>query len=248
MGRQVSNTNELRRKKNFYLILVWASLAIVVTAIILLYQFNASELIITIVEFLSVVYMVIVVFLSRSRVAYYDMNYRYAKLLENKAGVMLTSCEFDQSWLNKLNHEGFIKYLDDDRLSIYYRIRSSLTKRIIGKSNLLEMVTIVKNNDIDFYADLINDEYKKIWEYNQKQHRLNKQVIIQFKKYKSFNETIEQDLEKIICYKEGDNYLININCGYFSDKHQLYYLHADNYAPNLYYHHGAELIKSLTKK
>ena len=110
---------------------------------------------------------------------------------------------------------------------------------------MLELITIIHSDKIDFYADVIEQEYKKIWFNFEKEKKLNKQISIQIKKFENIDDELKNELNRIIAYKEGDNYLININCGFISSINHFYFLHSDSYSPNVYYKYAVESIKDL---
>lgn len=235
------------KKKLFYLLLVWFTLITNVGIIVILYVLSASELVLSIIGFLLLLILFFVIIYSKSKISYFDMQHRYFLLLESSKGLEKTNCKFDKQWVVDLQKNNFSMYLDKPSFTIFYKIDKSISKKTFFKTHVLEIVTIVKNKMLDLYADEIESEYKKLWLQHEKEYKLNKQVIIQFAMYKSFSESTKTNLDRIISYKEGDNYLVHINCGYFSDSQSIYYLHSDIYFPNVYYKYAVDSIKSITK-
>lgn len=175
------------------------------------------------------------------------MQYRYHTLLANSIEPYQIKGNFDLAWIEKILRQNFQYGAKHDHFDVLYRISMPVERSVFQSNRILEIITIIKENELDFYSDALNDEYKRIWTECQAKHRISKQVIIQFKKYDEFCESIKDDLDRIIAFKEGSNYLISINCGYFAKENQIYFLHSDQYYPNLYYKYTVDLIKSLTE-
>ncbi len=243
---KINNQTLYSRKKLIHLGILWATLIGVVALNMLLYLFDITAWLRYTVMFISLIGMVIVLIVEKTRIAYFDMEHRYHLLLSKQVGVTKTNCQFDSNWLRKLTELGFTLASSNPQFSVYYRLTKRLSKRTLMKSGLLEFVTIIHQNEFDFYHEKLDKVYQKVWEQNQKTSKLNKQISIQFKKYDQLSTEVIKDLTKIIAYKEGDNYLININCGFEPNGRKLYYLHAEHYAPNQYYQYTVDLIQQIT--
>ncbi|MDD3123444.1 MAG: hypothetical protein PHC62_08045 [Candidatus Izemoplasmatales bacterium] len=237
--------NSYSKKLLLYLSLVWGSLIVSAAIVATLYFTNVSELIISIVIFVLFIYLFFVLLISKAKISFYDLQHRYRLLLDHSIGLENTACNFDNTWIESLLKHGYTNYLNKSDFAIYYKITKSLSKRTFIKTNVIEIICIVRNNKLDFYANEIEKEFKNLWMKFEKDNRLNKQVIIQFKKYDSYTEVIKADLDRIISYKEGDNYLVNINCGYFTENKSIYYLHSDRYYPSVYYKKAVDTIKEI---
>ena len=243
---KINNLKNSYSKKLFlYILLVWGSLILSAGIVATLYLTHVNELIISIVIFVLFIFLFFILLISKAKISFYDLQQRYQMLLNHSIGVEKTSCKFDNTWIESLQKNGYASYLNETDFAIYYKITKSLSKRTFIKTNVLEIICIVRNNKLDFYANEIEKEFKGLWLKLEKANRLNKQIIIQFKKYDSYTEAIKTDLDRIISYKEGDNYLVNINCGYFTENKNIYYLHSDKYSPNIYYKKAVDTIKEI---
>ncbi len=238
---------EYAKKKLFYLFFVWVTFLLSVGIALFLYVIQIDGLVFSIIVFLLILIMFFMIFYCKSKISYYDMQQRYQLLLKSSKGLEKTDCKFDNDWVMELQRNRFTQYLDKSDYTIYYNIAKSISKKTFIKTHVIEIITIVKNNNLDLFSNDIEKEYKKLWGQFEKKYHLNKQVIIQFIKYKSFNDSVKNNLDRVISYKEGDNYLIHINCGYFTDLKSIYYLHSDTYFPNAYYKYAIEVIKEILK-
>lgn len=178
---------------------------------------------------------------------YYSMHYRYHRLYEDASLPYKIEEKFNSKWLLSFKQKGYFHYFEDNSLLIYYKITKSKRKNIFFEEGILEIFTILKDNQQDFYSDILDDKYREIWIQHHKKNKISKQVIIQIKKYDSFNETLKNDLDRIIIFHEGKNYLITVNGGYFEKESIFYYLHSKKYYPNRYYKYACDLIDEFIK-
>ena len=223
------------KRKIFHLIFIWFSLLIMIFINIMLYVWSENGLINNLVMFISLIMMFVIIFVEKPIISDLDMKHRYHKLLESRNDSISTNCLFDLRFLDSICYKGYTLHISNEFYTIYYRIKDSLSKKSFIKTGMLELITIIHSDKIDFYADVIEQEYKKIWFNFEKEKKLNKQISIQIKKFENIDDELKNELNRIIAYKEGDNYLININCGFISSINHFYFLHSDSYSPNVYY-------------
>ncbi len=235
------------KKKLRYLFLSWGSLLGSGAIVGAMYLLGVKESITYAVIFTLLITEMLLLLNFKSKISFFDLRHRYSLLLNSRVGLEQTSCQFDNKWMDSLKSDGFSNYVNNADFAIYYRIGKSLTSRYFVKRGLLEIITVFRNPELDFYGETIEKEYKNLWMKYEKEHKINKQVIIQFKKYESFNENIKEELNKIICYRLGDNHLVHINCGFIPNSKSIYYLHSDKYYPSAYYKKAVETIKSIVK-
>lgn len=224
---------------------LWAVFLANVGIIAVLFLVNISSSIKWLGTLIALIVSLMMVFLSKPRINYYDMRHRYELLLATNIGIEETDCQFDQSWVNHFSTKGYMMYLDNDVMQIWYRFGKSLARKTFVKTKMLEIVTIIKHKSIDLYDSRLEKKYKKLWQLHEREQRLNKQIIIQFKQVDQLDKKTKDDFNRIISYREADNYLVTVNCGYLSKTNQVYYLHAEKYAPNAYYKYAIEQIKEI---
>ena len=244
-GKKNSLLKQYSNKKILYLGIAWGAVLITVLVIGILMIAQVDQYLISAIALILLLVLVFVIIHCKVRISFYDMHYRYHKLLALSNKADKTTCRFNNDWLDSLRKLGYTIASDQEKFVVYYRFADSISRRSITKTKILEIVTIIRDNVIDSYDDRIDAVYKKLWLTNYKTNKLSSQVILQFRKYKSFNEDIKNDLDKIIAYKERSNYLVSINCGYFEDNQLFYYLHSDQYSPNLYYQYANDRIKTI---
>lgn len=245
MISDLPNYYEARRKKIKYLICVSISL-IIGAGIIVISIFTPMRNHITLIAIIVLTTMLIIVLLLKPKITYYSMMEMYFRLLDQSIDKYRVKETFSLEWLRKLNNMGFNYSYKGDDFEILYRITKPLEKKMNNTNQVLEIVTVIKDEGYPFYSDSLDKEYKKIWIENQGRKQLSKQVILQFKKYGEYNQKKIDELDQIIAYKERKNYLITINCGYFpNEKNNFYFLHSNIFFPNRYYKHGCELVKEI---
>lgn len=221
-------------------LVVAASITLLVTAI----PIEISSLIVI----LLLVGLLIVIFSLRGRILYNAMLYKYHLLLANSQPPYKVKENFDNKWVDKLITMGFQYGEKHDYVDVLYRISKPIDGRKWRVYHVLDIVAIIKDNEIGFYSDILNDFYKKIWMEHEAKYHISKQVILQFKMYDEFSEEHKVKLDEIIAFREGINYLITINAGYFMKKNTFYFLHSKDYYPNIYYKYAVDLIESIVKK
>lgn len=241
-----NRTKDANKKRKFWLYLAVSSVFIVTALCVGVGFMGLDSSITTLIILLLLVALLVLVLWIKPRAMYHGMQYRYFTLLDKSVGLISVKETFDASWLNRLVNLKFQFTHKSDQFDVLYRISDSVEKRLLSKSRILEIITIVKDNEIDFYSDLIEAEYKKLWVEHEAKQKISKQVILQFKKYEKFTEEAKEELDQIIAFREGKNFLVTINCGYVANEQKLYFLHALNYYPNLYYKYGCELIFAIT--
>jgi len=251
MAKQIIQTNKeadsFNRKRVGALIVVLASISVVAIISLILVLLKVETVYTTLITFFLLIGLLFIVFSFKPKVMYYAMQYRYHLLLANSIMPYIVNEKFNKKWIDSLIADHFVYGYKHDVVDILFKVSKPVERSAFHNNHVLEIITVIKDNSIDFYSDLLNDQYKKIWNEYQAKYRISKQVILQFKKYNSFNEEIKTDLDRVIAFREGTNYLITINCGYFEKEQTVYYLHSDTYYPNLYYKYAVENIKAIVK-
>ena len=184
---QISNTaKEYSKKKILYLLLIWGTLLISGGIILTLTLLDVYGLYVSIVIFFLVIVIFIMLFYTKSRISYYDLQQRYQLLLDNSVWKEKTKCLFDNDWYKRILASGYKIFVDNNDFAILYMIRKSLAKKTFIRTNYIEIISIIRNNHLDFYSDVIENKFKELWMTTEKENHLNKQVIIHFKKYNFF--------------------------------------------------------------
>ena len=174
------------------------------------------------------------------------MYHRYYLLLDSANPPQKSSQTYDISWLKRISKDEFKLSSSSDLFDVYYKISPNINKRNY-RHNILECLTIIKNEKIDLHHNLIDEEYNKILRQNFKKNKINQQIIYQFKTYPTYNNNIKNELDQVIIFKQKKQCLIKINCGIFLKDKLVYYLHSNSYFPNSYYKYAIDELKALTK-
>lgn len=233
------------RKKAYWLLLLWAVFLASIGTIAVLFIVNIPESVRWLGTLIALIISLIMVFVCKPYINYYDMKHRYELLLSTNIGAVETTCRFNQDWLNKFSANGYRLHVDYELFQIWYRFNKSIARKTFVKMQLIEIVTVIKNKSIDLYDSRIEKEYKKLWQRFEKEQHLNKQIILQFRQVDDLDDKTKDDLNRIISYREGDNYLITVNCGYYPKTNQVYYLHSNKFSPNAYYRYAVSQIEEI---
>lgn len=248
MGRKIVIQNEIDRvkKKKLFLIMAFTlSMLLSIALVVTLYLIGVKEPNLSLISLVLLMGLIVFLLYIKPKMMGHNLYHKYLILLKKSNPPQKIKQKFDFKWIESIKKDGYSLFYQSDKYDIYIKISKILEQKIFTNNSMLEIINIIKVNEIDFYADEIHEQYKKIWIEHQAKHKINKQVILQLKKYTEYNEEVKTELDQVIVFSEKKNYLITINLGYFTNDSTLYYLHSDTYYPNLYYEHGCKVIKKL---
>lgn len=244
MTEQQLKKIKAEKLKWLYRLLGSTVIAILTVVIVFLTTPVATSTLVSILVFMVLLGLI---FYIKPRLMYASFKHKYVLLLYLSSKPYKVSETFDSRWINRILESGFKYFHQSDDFDVMFRISKGVEKNIFNVNNMLEIITIFKNNDIDFYSDDLHHVYKNLWiDHNQK-GQINKQVILQIKKYDGISGDIVEKLNEVTLFNESKNYLITVNIGYFANNKTIYYLHSEKYNPNVYYKYACESIRSIIK-
>lgn len=234
--------NYFKKKKNITLFVLSFSFSLLLTAIILILALDQlnNELVVTIYFVGLILYIFLFIYL-RSKLILYTMNYFYQLMISENLGLISVERRlYTESWLNTFINDGYKKYYENNDYIIYYQFHKKLSN--LGKTGyVLVMFIVAKNEDFDFYENNVNIQVERLYDGYEYEHRVKKQIIIQFKKYDNFDLEHKNKLQEIINYKTGEQVLINLPVGYFVRENQVYYLRPSKRYFNKYHFYATGL-------
>ena len=239
-----TNLKTFKRKRDMSLFFASAPLLILGGIFVLLvYVFNVSlDLLLGIYTPLALVYIGFV-FYIRLKINFYSMNYRYYHMIVNGSErIGISGRLLSPSWLSFLIQKGYAIRYNDDKHSLYYKIVKKVHNKSTGMTILV--VNIAKTKEYDFYNPDVDREVESILATHPDNKHIRKVITLQFKAYESFEES-KDEIDKIICFKMHDNYIINITVGYFESTSEIYFLHPKKVYPNAFYYIACQEIKDL---
>jgi cell division protein FtsL len=246
MIRSSEQADQYNKKRKHIRLLALLSVGFVAIIAIVMTILKVETTYFTLISFFLLIGLLVVIFILKPKLMFYAMHYRYHMLLANSNQPQKVKTKFDSEWIDNLLKLKFQYGAKHDYFDVFYRITKPIERSAFHANHILEIITVIKDNNMDFYSDQLNDEYKRLWVEHQAKYRISKQVIMQFKKYDDYHDSIKDDFDRVIAFNEGSNYFISINCGYFQNQRTLYYLHSDLFYPNLYYKYAVDLIKQIT--
>ncbi|NLD26469.1 MAG: hypothetical protein GX661_03825 [Acholeplasmataceae bacterium] len=149
---------------------------------------------------------------------------------------------FTPSWLNNIISEELVHKKDLHDFLCYYQVIPKVKKYIYTKSLVLVCI-VAKSENFDFYSDEVDKEIQKIYETDNDAKRSRKHIVLQFKKYQTYTEAAKEEIDKIINFKVGRDYLVHITVGYFVDQNTIYFLRPKKKYPNKYYYYASKKIQ-----
>lgn len=236
----------IKKEKTKLLVILFSAVLISIVISVFSYLKTSVETY-TLVIMLVLVGLLVVIFLIKPKLMFVSLRHKYMLLLSFAEKPYKINETFNTKWIENVLKMGFQYSTRTEDFDVLFRISKPVEKKIFDFSNMLEIITIFKNNNHDFYSDNLHNAYKTLWvNHNNKKH-INKQVIIQIKNYDKISSEIIEKLNEVTLFSEGKNHLITINIGYFRSSQTVYYLHSDKYYPNVYYKYGINQIKDLIK-
>lgn len=250
MATQVVNTQkkwyETIKKRNFLLFFVLLPAVTLILGFILMnYVFKLDfNLIVTIMLPLALVDLVFTLAM-KNKISYYHMNAQYlAMLIEEEGPIKLRGRIFTASWINGLKDEGFQLANDEKDHMLYYQFAKKL-KFIPNSGDTLLAIVLAKDPQFQFYQDALDEEMKRVYEFEPKHFKAKKQIVLQFKRYETFDESTKEEISHIINFKNSQQYLIHITVGYFFEQNMIYFICPKHRFPNKFYYCACRYIKQL---
>lgn len=250
MGKNLKNNEKLRmyrRKRNLFLFFLILPLVILIPLFfILMYAVKVNfDLLITIYFVLAIIYFVLIIFL-RGKVQLYAMNYSYLLMIETKKQPQSIDRKiFTRNWLYDLSDMGYILAKNTAKFQIYYQYFKKDSKLDIKQT--LIIIILAKRPDLDFYDTEVDLEIAEIHR-SLRKSKVRRQITLQFKRYDSLNKKVQNEIDQIINYRQGPNYMINITVGYDSESDLIYFLEPKKKYPNKYYYFACNYIREITKE
>lgn len=242
--------NYFKKKKNVLIVILSFSFLVLLTAIIVILGMDLvnNELVMTLYFLGIIAYLVLIVYL-RTKIIIYIMNYRYYQMIVDDLGnIELTKRMYTPSWVNTFYNDGFKKGFENNDMLLLYQFYKKLPN--LGKTGYALVVFVIsKNENYNFYNDELSKQIEYLYRNYEYERRVKKQIIVQFKKYETFDQTHKDELQEIMNYRNGDQVLINIPVGYFVESNQAYYLRPNGkYNNKFHYYTSMEIEKYMHKK
>lgn len=248
MGKNIEiqkQFNEYKKKRTLYLFFLFGIVLIPLLAwlIITILSIEIENM------YFYVMIIVLAVFITYitnvTKLMYIIMQYEYFRMLHE--AVPPTKIEhkiFTQSWLNHIANQTYDKVFEDEDILAYARLIKR-NKLMPSPQPVLSIILIAKVENYDFYsaqADLIiNNQLTKY----QEREKINKLIVLQFKKYEKWTIEHKNECDHIINYRGGLQYMIHLSIGYFPKSQEIYYLRPIKRFPNKYYYYASLLIHQL---
>lgn len=237
--------NEYKKKRTLYLFFLFGIVIIPLLAwlIITILDVKIENMYFYVMIIVLVVFIIYI--MNVTKLMYIIMHYEYFRMLSEE--VPPTKIEhkiFTQSWLNHISNIEYDKTFEDDHLLMFAKLIKK-NKLMPSPQPVLSIILIAKDESYDFYSqqadDLINAQLRK---YQQKD-KVNKLIVLQFKKYEKWTIEHKNECDQIINYRGGVQYMIHLTVGYFPKSSQIYYLRPIKRFPNKYYYYASLLIHQL---
>lgn len=239
--------NNYKKKKNAAVAVVSFSFVFVLTVgtWLFLQQSFDQNLAYTILFILLFAYLVFIVF-YRSKIVLYAMKFHYFRMIHENVGLIKVNNRiYTAGWLKKFVDGGFEKAYEDDDFVLFVQFFNKIPR--LGRTGrVLVCFVVSKTIDYNFYNNKLDEVIETVYDGYKDQKKVKKQIVIQYKKYDSFSEEHQEELQEIINFKNGSQLYINLPVGYFVDEQKIYYLRPIKQYPNKFYFHTCALIEQYS--
>ena len=238
---------QVKKKRDFFLFFSILLLILLILSFTLLYPYVNEDLLLSIYLVLSVGYLIYIAII-KSKTSYYAMKYQYLKMVSDQEGpIRLARRIYSKNWFDLFRKDGYLLAGDYQKYLYYYQVFDKVSEvPLSGK--VIVFLIFAKDENFDFYSDEIDHEINKIRMNLPQDRKIRKQVVLQFTKYPEYDETVIPKLQEIINYKQGDNYLVHLNVGYFVKENMVYYLRPKKAYPNKFYYYATRVIKKYSEE
>jgi len=187
-----------------------------------------------------IVAIVFVIFLFNFQKSYIVATSKrnYDLLFKNQDGVVKSSYTIEKLLDNLTNMQGYLLYLDDQNVSVYYSFVDNYIKR---QRKVLIIFIKIKNSLLALNSKelaIITNNLEKSLE---KKHKYKQRVIYQIKQ--EINLENIKEANNIIYIQNRHFGVVLINLLY--EQNEFYFLHSKKYAPNALYRFATDYILKL---
>ncbi|CDR30346.1 Uncharacterised protein [Acholeplasma oculi] len=231
------------KKRNHFLFFIIGSVFVLALIYIILLQFQIDDSIILTIQLPLAVILSVYILIKKQKFNYYVMQLEYYTMLKDDLGPIHAPVSFfSKSFVEKIQEDGYHEGYQNKDFILYYQFIPKL-KNIVKSGHVLIVLLFAKHPKFDFYSDEVDKIIQNLYMNYKDEKKVRKQLVLQFKKYESFDLDVKMDLDGIINFKAADNYLIHLNVGYFTKTNEIYYLRPKTRFPNKYYYVLSELIQ-----
>lgn len=233
-----------KRDLNLFFLLVGVVFSVIVYLVFHLLGVDFS--VIAPIMMLLIIGLTVAILIMRPKILTYSMYYKYYKMLADNQGPLTVNVKpFTKTFIKKLNEMGFDSNFQTNNFIIHYKIYDKL-KDIRSKGKAIVFAVMAKNDQAKFYSGELDTAIEQIVSAQKKP--IKRQIVLQFKKYSSFNQVNKEEMDQVINLVDGGFVLIHLTCGIMLDTNQIYFLRPKKVYPNKFYYYGSKLIYELTSR
>lgn len=234
------------KRRNLFLFFIITVLIVIVGSYVTLQAIGTDEDLLLSLLFLVLLILLVLVSWYRQRFNYYVMKLEYYRMLNDQLGlIQLKKPIFTQSFIDQFIQDGFVEGSNHPDFILFYQFYPKI-KSLVNSGQVLVCIVLAKKDNFDFYDEKLDQAIQSLYLNYKDGKKVKKQIVLQFKKFDTYNKESQDEINKIINFKVANNYLIHITIGYFYKQNQIYFLRPKKRYPNKYYYYAVELIKKYT--
>jgi hypothetical protein len=242
----IKQYDRIKKKRTLYLFFLLSLLLIPLFMWIIMSILNTDTQF-RMLLLLPVLLVLFVLFMfNYSKMLYVVMQYEYYKMLMDDCPPLPVKHKlFTQSWLNHIQSLSFEVFVETDDVVIYHKVIKKINK-MPTSGKILTCIVIAKHQNFDFYGTLADSYLNTLLTQVQDKTKVNKLIVLQFKKYPEWSQEAKQELNQIINYKAGQQSMIHLSVGYFLKQNQMYMLRPMKRYPSKHYYLAVMLAQQLS--
>ncbi len=222
MGRKIDRQKNLenakRRRNKLLLIAILPTVVLVLSAAVLLgFQILHYQEVVSIIFPLMLINLFWLVIRYSPKVLEARMYVDYYNLVLNEPKVIKPGKRlFTESWINGLKKSGYKVAQEHFTHVLLFRVfgRGEVSS---GSEETVVFINIAKQNDFDLYSEEVDHAMQDAYRNNVELHGIGKQITLQFKKYETNSDQVQEEVESAIVYSDSKQRMISLTTAYLED-------------------------------
>jgi hypothetical protein len=180
----------------------------------------------------------------RPRIEYYSAQSRLDQLVETSNPSIASPIEVaSDAWITQIQSMGFILNKEFKDYYLAHRIHLDASN-IVTKRGILEVIVYIRNQEILYTDDRFNRVIRQIEEeYSKSKNKYHHYTIFIIKSGDNLTEEIKKQVDEVYFNKSNHRFITIIHAYALRKTKQLYFLHSDTDAPNLFYKEASLILK-----
>jgi hypothetical protein len=244
--RLITPYKSFKKKRDFILSLVFSSLIILITLIVLnffVYR-NNSLIEISLVLFL-IIFIGALIFVRQMLFSINMYLHFYRMIEENQPAFTAKVMPFEVGFINNLKEYQFTLGIQQTDYQIFYRVYRRLPW-VERTQPTLVVIVLSQNPTLEIDSTSLEADLTSIKDKLNHQPQVQNELTLLIKKHENLTEEIKEKTHKIINFVYQNRAIVSIPCVQLNDR-RMYVLRPKKLYPNKYYYVLIKLLYYLTE-